>query len=238
MTRRLDSMRKAPPAARAGKRSPNGIPAVLPKPLQPYAAPEGASVFKVAMTEATAEHVCRTQDVTGPFDRDTLVAFYLETQNPLWLLASISISRKLEDLSPEVYTYLHAVAKKVFEGTIERVSSLDRLRIVPGKELEEGIVRQSKAGPCPPDILDILELSHPGRNLFQAAAGNLRDFSYAAAVQTLAREKGCSLDQAHVDLAKASGRTSAETGLSTASVKQFATRGKKIIDRRASQIQK
>jgi len=138
------------------------------------------------------------------------------------------VLENLRTFPPEAFKYIRRVGRDFFVLLMQQTDSLERVRIEPGRELQEGIVRTSQAGPPPPDVTSILGLSKPGQNLFQAAARELRSISFAAAVEVLVRETGCSREKAYAVVALATGRVSPETGPSTEAVRKFVRKGKKL----------
>lgn len=209
------------------------IPDVLPNSLAPFAEPAGASIYKVALAEATPEHVRKVEKEAGPVSRDLLTAIYRNakegTQNSIWLWLSLAGLKSPGEIPPEAFEYLIGAADKIFAAVVEQVCALEHVQITPGKEIEEGIANLPKISPATPDLLELLALSRPGRNLIQAAGKDLRNVSLHVAVRNHAREKGVSLDQAYNDMALAVGRISPETGASAALVRHFADKGKKLV---------
>lgn len=233
MARKTTSSNKA---HAAGEKKKNGEPdmaAGLRSLSKLYTAPEGTSPFAIAAANATENDLRRVKEVIGPIDLNMLVRLYEKTGNLLWLWVTVAVAKTPADIPPKTFEYLHGVGKQFFAGIVEQACSLEKLQVIPGKEeIEEAIVRRSETRPVSPDILTILGLSHPGRNLFQAAAGNIRDGSMAVAVEDRASKGDRTRENIYADLATVFGRTSPEAGVSTASIKQFATRGSKILPSR------
>ena len=232
MTRKTSSLPEVRPATQVKRSGPARIPAELPDHLLPFAAAGGASIVEVALAKATPEQVRRAQEVTGPFSYATVVGLWHKTQNPVWLWVSIHLSPKLDGIDPEVAKYLRGVAKQIFNEVVKQACLLEKVRIELGKEFEEGMVRQKPSRSASPDVASILGLARPGRNLFQAAAGDLRDLSITAAVEVFAREQRQSRDEAYAVMARVTGRISTEAGPATDSIRKIAARGKWLISGR------
>lgn len=204
------------------------LPAVLGKPLPPFAAPDGASPFAVAQTHATPNQVHRALEVAGPISPEACVRYYQETSNPVWLWMGLSLSRSPEEMPPEVFAYLRRAAKEVFDRVVEQAGFLETVQILEGETPEEGIVRQPRRAPVSPDVSQLLGLSRPGQNPFQAAAKDLRAISLAIAAEELGKNN-YGYEEACAVLATINGRVSADTGPAVSWIKQLVTWGKKLI---------
>lgn len=201
---------------------------VLNKPPSAFAAPGGTSLFS-ASRDATPDQLARTIKVMGGIlGPDTFVEFYRLTKNPAWLWVSLAFIKNKDEMPAVLFSYLQNAGKEFFAGIEQQMTARDVLQMIEGATLEEGIIRQKERLPIPPNVADVLGLSHPSRNLFRAAAQDLRALSIAVATEDH-REQGYRLEDIYEFLAKATGRVSPEAGPSIAQVKQTATRGKKLL---------
>jgi hypothetical protein len=201
---------------------------VTPSSLQPFAAAEGASIFQVAATKATTEDVDKVRALIGPIDSTLFVDLYQKTHNPVWLWLTIAVAQQPQDIPPEAFDYLRRAGSTFLRAVAEQVCSAETVRITPAMEVDEAISRRIGTAPPLPDVLQILELSHPGRNLIGAAAADIRDLSVAIAVENLVRKSHRTRAQSRAFVAEALGRNSAETGPVVASIKHMETRGRKL----------
>lgn len=202
--------------------------ALLGKPWPEYSRPEGASPYAVAQTRATPDQVRRAEQIAGRLDADGCVKRYELTQNPIWLWMAISSSSSQATMPPKAFDYLKRTALGLFQAVIAQVSSFDPLHIEEGEEVEEGIERTPSDRPPPPDILNILELSYPGKSLVQAAARDLRAVSMAVASENCRRQGVNQIDTYRV-LAIVGGFNSVDTGPSVGRIKQLVAHGQKLL---------
>jgi hypothetical protein len=199
----------------------------IPKSPQPFAAAEGTSIFQTAATKATARDLEKVREMIGPIDLRFLVELYRKSHNPVWLWVAIAMTRRPQDIPPEAFDYLHHAGNQLWNAVTAQAYSLETVRILSDVEIDEPISRTKVSGPPLPNILQLLELSHPGRNLIQAAAVDIRDLSIAIGVENINKVYR-NREKSRAALAEALGRNSAETGPAAASIKFMEARGQKL----------
>ena len=216
------------PTRNQGKAKSETTSTAVPPSLQPYASAEGASIFEVAASKATADDLDKVRDRIGPLDRDLYIKLFQKSQNPIWLWIAIGSARQPEDIPPEAFEYIQRAGGELWGAVAAQACSLETVRVTPGKDLDEAITRGSNSSPPIPDILQILNLAHPGRHLIRAAATEIRDISIAIAVQSNALKTGQSREESRSLMAESLGRTSAEAGPSVISIRHMEKRGRKL----------
>ncbi len=232
MTHKSNQPPKTGLRAGSKKAGADTVSAAVPASLRPFATAQGASIFQVAATQATAGDLDKVREQIGPLDLKLLMNFYQKSQNPVWLWMAIGVAKQPQDIPAEVLDYLRSAAAQFWKAVVDEVCSAETVKFTPGKEMGEAISRGTPARPPLPDMLQILKLAYPGRNLVQAAAADIRDMSMAIGVQDHMRNSGAGREQSQTLMAEAIGRNSAETGPATASVKHMETRGRKLIRRK------
>ena len=209
------------------------IPQALPASLEGQTRPEGESIFTMASRAATEAHIDRVAQVTGgPLDVEFFISIYEHTRNPLWLWMGLAVTGSPGELQPEIFRYLKQSADKFFKGVLDQVQSLERVRITPGQDYQDGFTSLGREQVPSPDIAAVLGLLYPGRNLFQAAAKDFQAISMAVASADLIHRTGCTQEQVHTLLAIVLGRGSSEKGPSTEGVRRIVTHGKKLLRKR------
>lgn len=229
MREKLVDARKSQALKRVLSGARESLPNNLPEAMVGQGKQGGESVFKTATKSATPDQVARAQRLTGLIDCKFCLHKYKATENPLWLWITVSIASHSGEIPPETFDYLKQVGNKFFEGFLEQLFAFERVQVMPGKDLQEGIVHLPNDSPKPPDIVGILGLSHPGRNPFRALASQFQALGVMAAVEDAVFQTGCSREAAHALVAAALGRTSPETGVSAETIRKIANKGKKLL---------
>ncbi len=150
---------KASSAGRTKRADGTTRPRVLPKSLQPSAATEGVSIFKVALGEAGLEHLQKAHDPGAPLDPKLPVELYQKTGNPVWVWTAIAQARQLQDIPPEAFEYLHCAAIKMYEQVMAQLLSREMVRIAPIKESDKTVSRGHGGSPVRADIPHHLSVS-------------------------------------------------------------------------------
>jgi len=228
MTHKSKPLPKTGLGAGSKKAGPDTVFAAVSPSLPPFAAAKGASIFQVAATKATAEDLDKVREQIGPLDLKFITDLYQKSQNPVWVWVAISMAQHPQDIPPEAFDYLRGAATQMWKAVVDQVCSHETVRIIPGMEIDEAVSRESNVRPSLPNILQLLKLAHPGRNLIRAAAADIRDISVAVAVQNFVTNVRQPRGRSRSYLAEVLGRNSAETGPVTASIKHMEVRGRKL----------
>lgn len=222
-------------ATKLGKPLTSGktrIPRKLSAGLQAQASESGESIFARALRTASADHLARVERITGPLDIGFCLHVYQCTQNPIWLWIGLAETRSPGEIRPEIFRYLKQIADAFLQGVVDQVQALEHVRITPGREVQEGMEAVRQTSPPSPEIATVLGLSVPGRNLFQAAARDLRKIATEVAIQDRTSRTGRTQEETHAELAIVLGRTSPDTGPSTEVIRKLASGGRKLIRKR------
>ena len=177
----------------------------------PYATPEGASPFAVALDVATPEHLQRVRAVTGELGPDLCVRFWRSTGNPVWLLIAAGGVGRPSEIPAGAFAFLRSANRRILHEVEAQLGATDRVRVKPGEEMPDAVEAVAPRRGRPratrplPDLMALLGLSNPKRNLVQAIAANIRDASFAIVREDQARRTGKSREQVDHDLAQAFG---------------------------------